>query len=362
MKPRRLLAAVLTLVTSIGIAVPAFAAQNALALQEMDQYIDEDIVGVERDVMQEVLLRLDPEDRENVVYIAEDGSIYSTSTELKDEWVTYELNDEGKFENDLGEEMLSPFVDTAVESEMIAANLENYMHNLISPMVAEGGEGPYRRVGSNTGYSWMSGYLTLPASSNVYVPNGGVMEKDDPDNFQKDTPYAYFGGTCSGGKEIDAGMMYNGGKKNWSLFIAAGENALQNDTVRFRANQKVFLKYYVSGSNEVTVSVEGTLDGSTGTQKRTLTLANATGWNTSGNRCSLKHVVSMAQGDYENFKSGAYVKGVKWSDIYIGTSSANNAAWTASYGANIINYPTNKQGLTISYTNPGNETVSIDLT
>ena len=363
-KQKSILSFILAFVMCLGLAVPAWAAEKVTeeaVLQAMDQYIDEDIFGTEREVMREVLASLDPEDRENVVYIKEDGTIYATSEELKDEWVFYELNEDGNYENASGEEIVSPFVDEMVTAESIAGDLENYMQNMIHPMIAEGGEGPYRRVGSNTGYSWMSGYLTLPPNSNVYVPNGGVTQKEDPVNFQKDVPYAYFGGSCLSGKEIDAGMMYNGGRKNWSLFITAGGGVIKNDSLRFNSDQKIFLKCYVSANGKVTALAEGTVEGKTGIQQRTVTAEDAEERNTSGTNCSLKHVVSIAQGEYENFKSGSYFKGVKWSDIRIGTSSTKNYAWTAAYGANIINYPANKQGMTISYTNPGNETVSIDL-
>lgn len=301
--------------------------------EAMNQYIDEKITGEERAIMQEVLLELDPEDRKNVVFIDKNGRIYATSEELKSSVEHYSLNDQGLYESKTGEIILPP---VAAQDVM---------------PLAETGKGPYRRVSSVNGKSWMSIYAYLPGGSNIYVPNGGT-------ELQKDTPYVYIGGT-GGGTEVDAGMLFNGGKKNWSLFLAAN-GSTNTYTPRMKAAQKVFLKYYVSATNKVTVSVTGVRDDNNTKDTFTLSRENVKGWNTAGTNCVLKHVVSIAQGNNQNFKSGAYIKGVVWSDGRIGTSSTNNAAWTA-YGEKPITYP--ETGcVTVDYINAGNETDTINLT
>lgn len=58
-------------------------------LSDMDKWIDPAIQGHEREVMRQVLLGLEPEDRANVSYLAEDGKIYVNHPDLREDASVY---------------------------------------------------------------------------------------------------------------------------------------------------------------------------------------------------------------------------------------------------------------------------------
>lgn len=321
MKKSRLLGFVLTLCMCLAIAMPAWAMQTtemkAQALEAMNQYIDDAVVGEERAVMQEVLLRVDPEERENVVYIDENDNVYATDPALKAGLtVEYSMDD------------------VLADIDMVTDDI----------MPLDAGNGPYRRIDTKNGYSWMSGYVYLPsAGNNLYVAN-----------TTNETPYLYIGGTST--SEVDAGMQYNSGNQNWSLFISVDGSA-SSYTTRYQADQSVFLKYLVTGANKVEVQATGY--NVNGTKVTYVKSATASGWNTSGSGCCLKRVSSIAQ-KTQNLSSGSYMKNVSWSNWNIGTSSTNYATWSqANTNQNMV-YPSSTY---VKYTmsNYANESVSITL-
>lgn len=321
MKKSRLLGFVLTLCMCLAIAMPAWAMQTtemkAQSLEAMNQYIDEAVVGEERAVMQEVLLRVDPEERENVVYIDENDNVYATDPALK-AGLTVEYSVD----------------DVLADADAVTDDI----------MPLDTGKGPYRRISTSNGYSWMSGYVYLPsAGSNLYVAN-----------TSNETPYLYIGGTST--SEVDAGMQYNTGNKNWSLFIAVdGSYSFYN--TRYQAGQSVFLKYLVTGANKVEVQATGY--NVNGTKVTYVKSATANGWNTNGTNCSVKRVTAIAQHS-QNLSSGSYMKNITWSNWNIGTSSTNYATWSANAtNANVV-YPSAIYAQ-YSMSNHANETVSITL-
>ena len=87
MKKRSILSWLLVYCLCFAITMPTLAAEisnKQQLLETMNQYIDESIVGEEREVMQEILLNVEPENRENVVYIDENDNIYATNPDLKE--------------------------------------------------------------------------------------------------------------------------------------------------------------------------------------------------------------------------------------------------------------------------------------
>ncbi|MGD6845217.1 hypothetical protein ACQCVH_22195 [Bacillus infantis] len=207
--------------------------------------------------------------------------------------------------------------------------------------------GPYRKVASNAGYSWMSTYVYLPGGSNIKYGNS------------TDTAYAYVGGS-HGGTEVDAGFQHSPTYDNWSPFVGVNGSRPESGKtdVRFKSNQEVFMKFYVASDNKVALQVTG-ID--TKGVKRTITLeADASGWTKSGSGNELKRVTSIAQtGGSTNFQTGSYIKNVRWFDARIGTSSTNNSAWSGTHTKEFITFQ--KPYVSVSYVNQSEETVSINL-
>lgn len=192
----------------------------------------------------------------------------------------------------------------------------------------------------------MSTYVYLPGGKDISYKKGS-----------KDTGYVYIGG--SNGAEVDAGFQHSPTQDNWSPFISV--NKVRPDTgitnVRFKNNQEVFMKFYVTSDNNVELNVTGTdVDG----VKRTITLtAKASGWKKSGNGNLLKRVTSIAQVNGDNFQSGSYIKNVRWSQARIGASSTSNALWSGTHTKEFISHK--NPYISVQYVNQSEETVSINL-
>lgn len=251
--------------------------------------------------------------------------------------------------------------------------------------IALGGDGPYRRRVSKEGYSWASAYVYLPSKAKgetkcaVAKTNGQFGE----------IPYVYMGGkskyTNSKGNtlyaEVDAGLQYSYEKDDWCWCMLRSYNGIaENEKMkthapRFKAGQEVFMKFYVSSANHVTLSITGV---TTNNKKETVTQTYyCPGWNTAGKNCRIKRLTTIAQYTKtstgskaaENFSSGAYVKNVKWRNVRIGTSSTNNHAWSASDNSKDTavalkaeyNYPNSTKVSVTNKTGADNETVSIVL-
>lgn len=316
MKKHKFLSCLLAFCLCFAIAIPALAAEisnKQQLLETMNQYIDESIVGDEREVMQEILLNVEPENRENVVYIDENDNIYATNPDLK-ERITVEYP-EPSLLFDINNEDIMP-LDT--------------------------GNGAYRRISTVPGFSWMSGYVYLPAiGNNFYVANKDL-----------ETPHLYIGG--SAGAEVDAGMLFNTYKEDWSLFISVDRHPVAY-TTRYMAGQQVFLKYYVTSDNNVVIQATGyDVNGDKNTY---IKRAKAEGWRVDGTNCCLKRVTTISQNG-QNLHSGSYMKNISWSNWKIGTSSTKNADWsTKDTQVNVV-YPSAVYAK-YSMTNHANDTVSI---
>ncbi|OXT14907.1 hypothetical protein B9K06_23760 [Bacillus sp. OG2] len=217
---------------------------------------------------------------------------------------------------------------------------------LDSISAAESATGPYRKVAAKPGYSWMSTYVYLPGGSDIKYGNS------------TDTGYAYVGGS-HGGTEVDAGFQHSPTYDNWSPFVGVNGSRPESGKtdVRFKSNQEVFMKFYVSSDNKVALQVTG-ID--TKGIKQTITLdATANGWTKSGSGNELKRVTSIAQTGGTNFQTGSYMKNVRWFDAKIGTSSTNNSNWSGTHTAEFITFQ--KPYVSVSYVNQSEETVSINL-
>lgn len=133
------------------------------------------------------------------------------------------------------------------------------------------GTGPYRRVYSDTGASYLSVSVFLPGSAQVAM-NGS------------DTAYVYVGGWGANGVNL-------------------------------------------------TVQASGTQINGAGLVTQSLTLANVAGWSVGGQH-TLKRMTSIAQVGGDNFTSGSRISGVAWTNAVIGLDAASATTWTGGGGQN----------------------------
>ncbi|MFM7206643.1 MAG: hypothetical protein ACKO4T_08250 [Planctomycetaceae bacterium] len=213
------------------------------------------------------------------------------------------------------------------------------------------GTGPYRRVYSATGASYLSVSVFLPGSSQVTMSGS-------------DTAYVYVGGWgANGAGAVDAGFQYSPTFNNWSLFAAGvgvGRVNYGTSATRMAANQTVQLSFAVtqSGTNvTLTVQATGTQINNAGLVTQSVALANVAGWSPGGQN-TLKRMTSIAQVGGDNFTSGSRIAGVAWTSAVIGLDAASAVTWT---GGGVESYPTTPGVVSVQYTNAANEIDAINL-
>ncbi|WP_339240966.1 hypothetical protein MKX40_09295 [Paenibacillus sp. FSL R5-0517] len=318
---------------------------NNELIKRIEVNIDSSITGNEREVIADVMARLDEEDRENVIYVAEDGAIYSNKMELKETTEVYDLVENNVYQSASGKELVGPGVSTDFSASAIKDDTQ------ISPAAevpnSSGGSGPYRRVFSNNGYNWLSTYVTIPGAP--YVKG----------NVSTDVPYVYLGGWGSNGNGIDAGLQYSTAFDNWSPTTLAN-GAMVPSTTRYRSNQDIYMKFYVTNPNECTLAVSGIT--TTGEQlTTTIVRSGVSGWDKSGIGMRVKRMTTIGQKP-ENMNTGSSIKNVRWHDITVGYYSGSNliySSWGSGQTGGYHSVPSDK--VSVNYVSPGEETVSIQL-
>jgi hypothetical protein len=113
------------------------------------------------------------------------------------------------------------------------------------------GSGPYHRVFTNPGYSYVQGSVYLPC---------GVVSLD----ARSETAFAYVGGWGAGdkGTAVDAGFQYSPVYKNYALFIRGQTSAHQqrkqiSERPRFVCGHKVRFKFLAYSDTELRFSAYG---------------------------------------------------------------------------------------------------------
>ena len=210
------------------------------------------------------------------------------------------------------------------------------------------GTGAYRRVYSDSSYSYMSANVYLPGSSQVHM-NG------------KDTAYVYTGGWgLNGLGAVDAGFQYSPTFNNWSLFATGvGVGRKDYSGPRLTANETITLQFEVvkQGANTALVVIADGVDITGKAVEQTLTLLNVQGWSVGGPN-TLKRMTSIAQSGGDNFTDGSMIQGVVWSNATLGQDPTSARAWS---GGGTQNYPSTPGVVNVDYEDAANETDSIAL-
>jgi hypothetical protein len=172
-----------------------------------------------------------------------------------------------------------------------------------------------------------------------------------------DTAYIYIGGTGSTGVEVDAGLQYSQTYDNWAFYMKVGSGTPYTTTLRFKANQDAFVKFYVPSNGNVALSV--TAYDTSNTKKTISHTMAATGFNQNGSGCRIKRCTTIAQNN-QNFSSGSWYENAHWYFCKIRTSSTSNHTWASSDNYQVTSY-SDSTHVVVDYVSASEETDNIYL-
>ena len=147
---------------------------------------------------------LDPEDRENVVYVALDNKVYTNKPELLHDLYLAPMVTSNSYIFPTGEVVAVPQLTTRPNSfgSVTPLGVGAMSPLVVTPPSNSGNTGPFRRVYSKatatTGYAWESASISLKGSSNVYTDPAGTDAAD-----------VYEGGWGASSGAVDAGFQYS---------------------------------------------------------------------------------------------------------------------------------------------------------
>ncbi|MGH2349291.1 MAG: hypothetical protein ACRDFT_07505, partial [bacterium] len=288
--------------------------------EDLSAYIDAEIQGYEREVMLDILAKLPPELRQNVVYADPLCQFFVNRVALRNVTEFLQPVIDNVYVTRLGEEIVMPVDNEGydyyhdgppggeagmTQSEMLLdPNAVTVCDTPNDPT------GPFRRIVSKIGtssrpYNVVRSLVWLPSSTS------GDLKM----NRSLDVPHVYFGGNASGSKDLEAGVFWNPAKDNWAMYHRGGgscEKPLL--TKRFKSGQRIELVVHVVENNRLGLGVYGTFtDGGQGWVE---CVFDSTGWRRNGVDNRFRRMTSIAQkrGKYDP-KSGSYVRGVEWSSV-----------------------------------------------
>lgn len=147
----------LTLALIVTTASSIFSAM-ASAKKDGEIYIDEYVKGKDRTELTAVMQSLDPEDRENVFYVREDGSFLTNKKELKDEFIKNNSDKlvDGKIKRN--DPQAESFSEIGIQSYQNPGQACQVLPDT----------GPYRRVTHTNG--------NYRITANIYLPDKDLSE------------------------------------------------------------------------------------------------------------------------------------------------------------------------------------------
>jgi hypothetical protein len=174
--------------------------------------------------------------------------------------------------------------------------------NLPVYMKAFDGTGPYRRLVTKPGYSYVAGTVSLPCNATSLHP-------------QFETAFAYVGGWGVGdaGKAVDAGFQRSNAYDNYAAFINAQGFPQISKEPRFVCGHPVAFRFYAASDNELRLWAKGlTENNRVEVVEARLEHPPSYGWPANGggaeNGIVLKRMTTIGQND----ATSALPKGVEW--------------------------------------------------
>ncbi len=183
-----------------------------------------------------------------------------------------------------------------------------------------------------------------------------------------DFPYLYLGGVGSTGLQVDAGLIWSKQKLAWFPYILVeGQQPIVDEAGPWgsggiKNQSNVFLRFYVSTNNKVTLYVSGP-DQSGTTRSKSYTV-DASGFNYDGTNTKMKRLTTIGQ-PTENLWNGSFFLNSHWFSLKIGNSSAvSNWDSTKTYEPYLVGrvkYPNDSRVDVVTNYFDYDEYVSINL-
>ncbi|ANS74340.1 hypothetical protein AWM70_06875 [Paenibacillus yonginensis] len=317
--------------------------------------IDSQISSRDRATLQNVMEGLDPEDRENVIYLYEDGTITANKVELINEFKAENANSigpDGKLKLTPNNE-LRGFVENASDGFANEDSpITTYAYTNPNSVCTSDNAGPFRRVLSTTGKSRITANIYLPSksASEVYISNSNTEQA-----------YIYMGASAPGG-ELDMGLALNYApgssttNETWGMFIK-GDTSNDANFGNFKMGSEVFMKFYVVSSSAVALYVNG-VNKSGVAKEYTLTaqVSSSKGFNTSGSNMQVKRLTTIAQKP-QNLTSGSYLYNVHWYNVKVGTASGTEVLMDSTNTASACGYQISN--VLVNYISQNNEYIKL---
>jgi hypothetical protein len=353
-------------------------------------FIDPSITGLERAVVAQAMTNLRPEDRQNVIVVEPNGTVYANRPKLRSLFAPLHWIKGNIYENGQGHPFTLPAPEpkptaTGMGEATTGARPDTTEPAVANPAQPYPGSGPYIRF-----------YTTPPASdsaqgfayesASVYLPGvtpSAINVCENPIDSAATT--LYVGGWSAGASPtaLDVGFAHEGASSkhasagwndDWYAFWGIGSAGTNPGTgnatslpwsatesgyaIRFKSNQTATLSFYVSGTGTNTQLdfVWGGICYNFSTyaliplQKYALvyntTAGKLAGWSTQGTGMILKSMTSIAQQATQNVKEddffdGSFVQGVAWSNFML-CPTGNGIPEQASYyyaNGNVQFYP-----------------------
>lgn len=348
-------------------------------------FIDSRLPEKDKAVLKDIMAHLDKEDRENVIFIAEDGWFTANKLELIEEFKKQnkdKVDKDGKLkEIDLvpQESLVNVYekvctenhnnqTESLQESSLVSVTPTGYQPP--STQLPSANSGPYRRVLSVTGNSRLTSNIYLPdkALSEAYMNPQAVTTCThlDPNtglplhSSTGDQGYIYTGAVTSGG-QIDMGLALNYASgsnpwnETWGMFVHGHSSVVQSQFGNYKMGQTIFMKYYtpqdnqaalyVAGKDKAGVKIENTL---------VVEVSSSKNFKANGQGMKLKRVTSVAQNTgHEKLTTGSFIKNIGWYNVKIGTTSGSEVLMNSSNTESSGGYKI--ENVRIDYTDPANE-------
>ena len=235
------------LIIVLTAALTTLMAPSILAKSNQNEniFIDSRLSVEDQLELLSVMKNLDKEDRQNVLYIREDGSFTANRLEILEE---FKLRNKDKIVNnklnvDWNTDDKTAIYDSIVQS---AAPISTSSYTNPTNACPSDNTGPFRRVMSKSGYSRLTADIYLPSKSlsEAYMKNG-----------TNDKGYIYSGAVTSIG-HIDMGLAlnYESGSQpwneTWGMFVKGhSSESTPAEFGNYKMGQTVFFKYYTPADN-----------------------------------------------------------------------------------------------------------------
>ncbi|RAU96857.1 hypothetical protein [Paenibacillus sp. YN15] len=357
-------------ITSIFIATILLVVSSASSFAESKTpqdniFIDSSISKADQALLLKVMKTLDVEDRENVLYIREDGSFIANKPEVAEEFKKQnmdKLDTEGRLliQSDQAIKEEKPSDKCKVDSSKSALLASTGWKNADESC---GGvnTGAFRRVISDKGFSRLHTYIHLPSKT-----GGGLYINSS--STKGDTAFIYTGATDKDGDSVDIGLQYNNSSPNnypwddtWAMFLRGDNGQTAPTYANFKPGQIILMKFYVPSNNNVALNVTGYDKSGV---MRNSTLTGTVSWlrnfKADGTGMNIKRVTSMAQLPPEDLTTGSYVGSksdpVFWDTVRIGKGNDSESVEPMTIGW-FCGYQTNN--VLIDFTDHNNEKIIV---